>query len=460
MPPAARGTFSPFREAGVYYAEGLCCTRATLFSIVRLACSFVCADRELESGGELRHAEAPGAARQPSHGAVEKFKENERNVIYFDNAATTLQKPPAVAQAIVDALGSFGGVGRGVHPASIAAGLAVYEARAAVAELLGAPGADRVSFALNATMALNIAIAGLLPRGGVAVTTAASHNSVLRPLNVARDERACEVRVAPVFANGALDFGAYERMVQGANLVVATHASNLTGDIYDAARMVCIAHEAGALFVLDAAQTAGTVPLDMGALGVDVLCFTGHKGLLGPQGTGGLCVAQDVEIAPLLEGGSGTHSFDERHPRFMPEALEAGTLNAHGLAGLTAGIAYVQQRGVANIAEHEASLVRAFRNGLTDISAIRVLGGGSDAGHCGIVAFNMGDVDSGLVADRLASGWGICTRAGAHCAPLMHKALGSEHQGAVRVSFGPFSTSDEVGIALDAIAKIAEEVNA
>lgn len=378
-------------------------------------------------------------------------------MIYFDNAATTCPKPPEVARAVAEALDTFGGVGRGVHEASIAAGLAVFDARDAVSGLLGGPGADRVSFAANATAALNIALSGLVPDGGVAVTTAASHNSVLRPLFKARDERGVEVRIASHDENGALDFDELARMTQGADVVAITHASNLTGDIYDASRVASIAHDAGAIAVLDIAQTAGAVPVDMAALGVDVMCFTGHKSLLGPQGTGGLVVGQGVDVPPLLEGGSGTHSFDERHPRFMPEALEAGTLNAHGIAGLSAGIGYVRAQGVDAIASREAELVARFRSGLSAISGIRLYGGSDPRARCGIVAFNVGDVDSSAVADRLANEWGICTRSGAHCAPLMHRALGTAEQGAVRVSFGPFNTVGEVDVALEAVEAIAKD---
>ncbi len=378
-------------------------------------------------------------------------------MIYFDNAATTMIKPPAVAEAVSAALGSFGGVGRGVHPASIAAGLAVYRARAALVELLGAPGASQVAFALNATMALNIAIAGLLPDSGKAVTTAASHNSVLRPLFAARDTRGCAVEVAPIDATGALDYDELARMARGADVVVVTHASNLTGDVYDARRIAHIAHEAGARMVLDAAQTAGSLPLDMADIGADVVCFTGHKSLLGPQGTGGLCVASGLDIAPLLEGGSGTHSFEERHPRLMPESLEAGTLNAHGLAGLAAGVAYVLERGVENIAAHEARLVVRLCAGVDALAGVQVRGGGSDAGHCGIVALDINGADSAIVADRLATEWEICTRAGAHCAPLMHRALGSQDRGLVRVSFGPINTDDEVDVLLEALEVIARD---
>ena len=212
-------------------------------------------------------------------------------MIYLDNAATTMRKPDQVVQAVTDSLTSFGGVGRGVHKASLEAGMAVYDARYAIAHLLNAPSASRVSFTPNVTVALNIAINGLLKDGRTALTTAASHNSVLRPLFRARDERGCEVRIVPIEPNGALDMDAYENALEGVDVVVVTHASNLTGDVYDIARMSALAHDAGALFVLDAAQSAGTMSVDMAALGVDVLCFTGHKGLFGPQGTGGLCLA-------------------------------------------------------------------------------------------------------------------------------------------------------------------------
>ena len=381
-------------------------------------------------------------------------------MIYFDNAATTLQKPPEVAEAVAHALTSFGGVGRGVHPASLAAGMAVYDARARVAELLGAPSAARVAFTLNVTMALNMAIDGLFAPGEGAVTTAASHNSVLRPLFRARDERGCWVEVADISPDASLDFASYERaLARGPKLVAATHASNLTGDVYDIARMARMAHEAGALFVLDAAQSAGAMPVDMSTLGVDVLCFTGHKSLFGPQGTGGLCVAESVDIPPFVEGGSGVHSYDERHPHFMPEALEAGTVNAHGLAGLAAGVSFLQEVGVGNVHAHLAQLAHAFEAGARSIPDVVVLGGHGGVDRSGIVALNVGEIDSALVADRLAQEFDICVRAGAHCAPLMHKALGTDEQGAVRLSFSWFNTQEEVEQAVDALSQVAHELS-
>lgn len=380
-------------------------------------------------------------------------------MIYFDNAATTLQKPPQVTEAVARALTSFGGVGRGVHPASLAAGMAVYDARARVAELLGAPSAARVAFALNVTMALNTAIDGLLAPGEGAVTTAASHNSVLRPLFRARDERGCWIEVAGIRPDASLDWESYKRaLARGPKLVVVTHASNLTGDVYDVVRMARMAHEAGALFVLDAAQSAGALPVDMSALGVDVLCFTGHKSLFGPQGTGGLCVADGVDIPPFVEGGSGVHSYDERHPRFMPEALEAGTVNAHGLAGLAAGVAFLQDVGVEQVHAHVSRLADVFEAGARDVPGVRILGGRGGVDRSGIVALNVGDADSAQVADRLAQEFDICVRAGAHCAPLMHTALGTEEQGAVRFSFSWFNTEAEVEAAVRALASVAREL--
>lgn len=385
---------------------------------------------------------------------------NGRNrVIYLDNAATAMHKPQAVIDAVSAAMAGFGGVGRGVHRASMDAGAAVYHARASVAKLLGVQNAARVAFAHNATAALNVAIQGLLPAGARALTTAASHNSVLRPLFRVRDRYGCVVDVAPIKPDGSLDFEAFAALLEKRPaLVAATHASNLTGDVYDVARMTTMAHDAGALFVLDVAQTAGAIPLNMKEIGADVLCFTGHKGMLGPQGTGGLAVAEGVDIEPLMEGGSGTHSYDERHPLFMPERLEAGTLNAHGLAGLAAGVDFLLERGVEASHEQVQRVAGIFESAARAIPGVRIVGGCGGVGRTGIVALNVGDVDSALVADALVEGFDICTRAGAHCAPLMHEALGTKEQGAVRFSFGIFNTEDEARAAAAALAEIAEEV--
>lgn len=377
-------------------------------------------------------------------------------MIYLDNAATTMIKPQSVVDAVCNAMTSFGGVGRGVHPASLCAAMTVYEAREAIAELFNAPDASRVSFTANATQALNTAIFGLaLPGSDHVITTYASHNSILRPLyhlNEIYGNGIAAVKVAP---DGTLDIGAVERAVEcRTRLIVVTHASNLTGDIYDVAAISEIAHAYGARVVLDAAQTAGVEPIDMQAMGIDALCFTGHKGLFGPQGTGGIVLAEGVECEPFIVGGTGTHSFDMEHPSDMPERLEAGTLNSHGIAGLGAGVRFVQEVGVDKIAAHDRMLAQRFCDGLECIPGAKHYGG-AIAERTGIVAMNLGDTDSAIVADALANQYGICTRAGAHCAPLMHKAIGTEAQGAVRFSFGWFNTTDDVDQALHALEHIA-----
>ena len=284
---------------------------------------------------------------------------------------------------------------------------------------------------------------------------------MLRPLFRLRDTAGCSVDIAPIAADGSLDFEVYAELLKHKPALVAvTHASNLTGDVYDVARMCAMAHEAGAKFVLDAAQTAGSYPLDMAEIGADVVCFTGHKSLLGPQGTGGLCVACGTEIAPLLEGGSGTRSYDERHPLFMPERLEAGTLNAHGLAGLAAGIGYIEGTlgGPSGVHEHAGALAQHFADAVSGVSGVKVYGRSDACDRGSIVALNIADVDSAEVADRLASDFDICVRAGAHCAPLMHKALGTQSQGAVRFSFAAANTVADADAAAEAVREIAHAV--
>jgi len=380
-------------------------------------------------------------------------------MIYFDNAATTRMKPPEVARAVAHAIESFGGVGRGVHDASIDAGMTVFMARQKLSDLLGGPGAKRVAFAINVTEALNTAIAGLLQPGDHAVTTAASHNSVLRPLFRAQDNGFADVTVVPIASDGSLDYGAFDTAFRPeTRMAVVTHASNLTGDVYDIARLAEIAHAHGALIIVDAAQTAGAIPIDMAAQQLDIVCFTGHKSLFGPQGTGGLCVAEGIDITPLKEGGTGTHSYDRRQPDFMPERLEAGTLNAHGIAGLLAGVEYIEGKTVEAIHAETLSLANRFEAGVRAIPSVKLHGGHGGIDRTGVVALNIGDNDSALVADLLSNSYGICTRAGAHCAPLMHEALGTDTQGAVRFSFSHFNTEEEIDEGIRAIAEIAQEL--
>ena len=378
-------------------------------------------------------------------------------MIYLDNAATTLKKPPRVIEALVDAMGSMGNSARGTHARSLAASRSIYEARLAVAKLFGCPRADHVVFTANATEALNIAINGLLDSGRHVITTQLEHNSVLRPLFRLEDERALNLSFVEADARGTIDYADFEKLIgDKTQAIVCTHASNLTGDMLDIARIGRIAKAHGLLFIVDASQTAGCCPIDMGSMDIDVLCFTGHKGLMGPQGTGGLCIAEGVEIRPWKVGGSGLQSFSREQPREYPTRLEAGTLNAHGLAGLAAALEFIGETGLEKIHEREISLTRRFYNGVKDIPGVKIYGDHSVDMRSPIVALNIGTCDSGAVSDELALNYGIATRPGAHCAPLLHRALGTAEQGVVRFSFSYFNTEDEVDRAIAAVKELAE----
>ena len=380
-------------------------------------------------------------------------------IIYLDNAATTMRKPREVVDAVVAAMGSLGNAGRGASEGALDAGRVVLRCREAVAALLGCPRGDHVCFSANSTAALNAALSGLVGPGERVVTTVLEHNSVLRPLARLADERGVEITYVGCDAHGFLDMDELERLVTpGTRLAAVTHGSNVTGNLVDVARVAQVAHAAGALCLVDASQTAGAAPLDMEAMGIDVVCFTGHKGLMGPQGTGGMAVAEGVDVRPWAEGGSGVHSFERRHPLEWPTRLEAGTLNAHGLAGLAAGIAFIEKNGgPAAVGAREHVLARRLYEGVRDVPGVTVYGGWPVAPErCGgIVALNVDGLDSAEVADALSAGWGIACRAGAHCAPLMHRALGTERRGIVRLSCGWFNMEDEVDAAVDAVREIA-----
>lgn len=257
-------------------------------------------------------------------------------------------------------------------------------------------------------------------------------------------------------ANGVLDYDELEQLVTpGTRAVVVTHASNVTGNAVDIARVAAMAHAAGALVIVDASQSAGTAKIDMDAMGLDVVCFTGHKGLMGPQGTGGTAVAEGIDVAPWAMGGTGVHSFDPLQPLEWPTRLEAGTLNGHGIAGLSAGLDFIEaQGGVEAIAAHERSLAERFLAGVREIPGIALYGAFDQPVRSAIVSLNVGDIDSAEISDALMQGWGIATRPGAHCAPLMHRALGTE-RGVVRFSFGYFNTDEEVDTAIDALRDLA-----
>lgn len=380
-------------------------------------------------------------------------------MIYLDNAATTLAKPPQVAKAIVAALSSAGNAGRGAHAQTLAASRIDFELRQELAEFFGVNKSERVCFTQNSTAALNTALFGLVAPGARVITTVTEHNSVLRPLYRLQKERGAELCFVSADSLGRINYDELDALLaRPADLVVVNHASNVTGNLADLSRISRAAHAAGATLVVDASQTAGVVPLNMAEQGIDVLCFTGHKSLMGPQGTGGLCVGEGIEIAPFMVGGTGVQSFSTTQPESYPTRLEAGTLNSHGLAGLLASVRFIKEVGVAAIAEHETALMLRFYEQVRMIPGIRIYGDiCSDPvpERCAVVSLNVGELSSSVVSDVLATHFGIATRPGAHCAPLMHKALGTTTQGCVRFSFGYYNTADEVDAAASALAQIA-----
>ena len=381
-------------------------------------------------------------------------------MIYMDNAATSLQKPLQVEQAVLEALRTAGNPGRGAHEATLHASRLVYGARAAAAELFDAEDASRIAFTANATEALNIAISGLIRPGDHVITTVCEHNSVLRPLYRLRDQGAT-LSFVGVDARGNLKYEELEAFLRPeTRAVVITGASNVTGNVTDLSYISSFVKQNGLLLIVDASQTAGEELFSVQKLGIDVLCFTGHKSLFGPQGTGGLYIGEGAEIKPLKSGGTGVHSFLKTQPEELPEHLEAGTLNGHGIAGLLAGVQEIQKITAEEIWKKERNLMECFVAKIKQIPNVKIYGDFSDKNRCPIVSLNIAGVDSSQVSEWLLEEYEIAVRSGAHCAPLIHQYFGTQKQGMVRFSFSYYNTEKEVLTAAEAIRKIAEEVEA
>lgn len=375
-------------------------------------------------------------------------------MIYLDNAATSFRKPEEVLEAVMEAMRHSGNASRGTHSAAISASQSVYEARRRLAAFFHCERADHVIFTQNSTEALNIALYGLLSPGEHVITTDLEHNSVLRPL-YDLESRGLLLDFVRADRRGKVDYRDFERLIRKeTRAIVCTHASNLTGNMLELERISGIAHRAGALLVVDASQSAGALPVDMEKQGIDILCFTGHKSMLGPQGTGGLCLRSGVELRPFKRGGTGVHSYLREQPSDYPTRLEAGTLNGHGIAGLLAAVNFIDRMGLEKIEEKESRLLRRFCDAVREIPGV-TLYGDFEGRRAAIAALNIRDYSSAEISDCLAQDYGIATRPGAHCAPRMHEALGTEEQGAVRFSFSIFNTEDEVESAIRAVRELA-----
>lgn len=377
-------------------------------------------------------------------------------MIYFDNAATTLHKPPEVIEAVVHAMTTSGNASRGTHIGSLAASRTVYETRKKIADFFHCSRADHVIFTSNSTEALNIAICGTLGKGDHIISTDLEHNSVLRPL-YHLEEQGASLTFLSANKKGCIDYDDFKCSIKpNTKAIVCTHASNLTGNVLDIERIGRIAKAHNLLFIVDASQSAGCIEINMENMNIDILCFTGHKGLLGPQGTGGLCIHESVEIRPFKRGGSGIHSYEKGQPQAYPARLEAGTLNSHGIAGLCAAINYINTITIPVIAKKEQELLWHFYKGICNIPEIHIYGDFDTKERAAILSLNIEGYDSGTVSDLLSQEYDIATRPGAHCAPRMHQALGTTETGAVRFSFSSFNTMEEVEIAIQALKELVE----
>lgn len=381
-------------------------------------------------------------------------------MIYLDNAATSWPKPPAVVQAMAHFLNEIGAnPGRSGHRLSVEAGRIAYQTRAALAALFGLADPLRVVFTPNVTYALNLALRGLLHCGDHVITSGMEHNAVMRPLR-ALEQQGVALTVVPCSPQGLLDPQDVRSALRAeTRLVVLNHASNVCGTVLPVAEVGQIARQAGLLYLVDAAQTAGALPFTMEEMGVDLLAFTGHKGLLGPTGTGGLAIGPRVPLErfePLVRGGTGSRSEHEVQPDFLPDKFESGTLNAVGLAGLLAAVRYVTARGPEDIRAHEVALTRQLMAGLQAIPGVTVYGPGVAEKQMAVVSFNVAGRTPADVAERLDERYDIACRPGLHCAPAAHRTLGTLPVGTVRFGLGPLSTSADVAQAVRAIAELAE----
>jgi len=377
-------------------------------------------------------------------------------MIYFDNAATSWPKPAPVCAALNDYFGDAGGnPGRSGHRMSIAAARVVENARETLADFFHAGDPSRIIFTQNATHALNLALYGLLRPGDHVVTTGMEHNSVMRPLRHL-ESRGVEISVVPCATDGMLDVQSVQRAIRpDTRLIVTTHASNVAGTLIPVAELGALARQKGVFYLVDAAQTAGAVPVDVQQMRVDLLAFTGHKALLGPTGTGGLYVREGIELTPLMRGGTGSDSAHEIQPQFLPDAYESGTLNVAGIAGLAAGAHFVSEVGVEAVRTHEQKLVAQFLDGASDIPGIALYGPRDAKLQCGVISFNLAAAVPSEVGLILDQSFEIMARTGLHCAPSAHRTLGTFPAGTVRFSFGWFNTPAEVEIALKALKEIA-----
>lgn len=378
-------------------------------------------------------------------------------MIYLDNAATSRPKPFEVLQAMNDFLNNVcANSGRSAHRLAIEAGRIVYETRESLAEIFNIKNPLQIIFTMNATESINLALLGLLKKGDHAITSGMEHNSVMRPLSFLK-EQGVEISVAKCSQLGLLDPDDVKKLIKkNTKIIVINHASNVTGTIQPVKEIGRIARENDILFLLDSAQTAGAYRIDVNDMNIDLLAFTGHKSLYGPQGTGGLYIREGVHPKPLKYGGTGSRSDEEYQPEFFPDEYESGTLNLVGIAGLGAGARYVKEFGINNIRSHEQRLTKMMLEGLSSIPDVLVYGDHNENRHIGVVSFNIKGISPSEVSFFLEEDYDILCRSGLHCAPSAHKTIGTFPQGTIRFSLGIFTSDYDVIESVNAVRKIAE----
>jgi len=379
-------------------------------------------------------------------------------MIYLDNAATSWPKPPEVPKAMTDALERAGGnPGRSGHRLSIAAARVIYDTREEIARFFGISNPLRVIFTGNATHAINLALKGILKPGDHVVTSSIEHNAVMRPLR-SLEKQGVRLSIVPCAPDGSLDPGDFAKAVNpGTRLVVMTHVSNVVGTLLPITEVASIVHQAGALLLVDAAQTAGVIPIDMPATGIDLLAFNGHKELQGPPGIGGLVIADNVDasqIDPLIRGGTGSRSESEEQPDDLPDKFESGTANLAGIAGLGAGLKWITDRGIDEIGEHMKKLSQVLIEGLSALPEVKLYGTLDPERSVAIVSFTVIGKQVSEIGLRLDEEYGVLSRVGLHCAPAAHKTIGSFPEGTVRLAPGVFTTMDDIQEAIQAISRV------
>ena len=379
-------------------------------------------------------------------------------MIYFDNAATTLKKPETVAKAVFNAINSFANASRGSYESSLNSERVILDTRERIVKLFNGYSPNYVAFTSNSTEALNTAIKGIIEdhKDTHIITTSLEHNSVLRPLYELQ-ELGSELTIIKANVKGEINYSDIEKNIKrNTKAIICTHASNVIGDVLDIDFIGNLCSKHNILFILDASQSAGSINIDMKKNNIDIVCFTGHKGLMGPQGTGGLCIKKDINIKPLKSGGSGIKTYSKTQPENMPTRLEAGTLNSHSIAGLNAALEFIENEGIEKIRKREKELADHFYNEIKNINNIKFYGNYNTDNRTSIVAVNIGDIDSAKISDILASEYNIATRSGGHCAPLMHESLDTVKQGIVRFSFSYFNTEEEIEKGINAVKEISK----